>query len=39
MRFRPARRAGIPVRQQVLQQFRFKIVPSSSVAGRAATPG
>jgi TonB family protein len=29
MRFRPARRAGKPVRQLVQQQFRFQIVPQS----------
>lgn len=34
MRFRPARRAGKPVRQFVAQQFRFSIVPASQVADR-----
>ncbi len=34
MRFRPARRAGKAVRQQVQQQFRFKIIPASEVARR-----
>ena len=38
MRFRPARRGGSAVRQQVLQQFRFKIVPPSSFAKRPAEP-
>ena len=32
MRFRPARRAGKTVRQQVQQQFRFRIAPASQVA-------
>jgi hypothetical protein len=36
MRFRPARRGGTVVRQQVLQQFRFKIVPPSSLAKQPA---
>jgi TonB family protein len=31
MRFRPARRGGKTVRQQVEQQFRFRIVPASQV--------
>jgi TonB family protein len=32
MRFRPAKRAGKTVRQQVQQQFRFRIMPASQVA-------
>ena len=32
MLFRPARRAGKAVRQQVQQQFRFQIMPASQVA-------
>ena len=32
MRFRPAKRAGKTVRQQVQQQFRFRIIPASEVA-------
>ncbi len=32
MRFRPAKRAGKTVRQQVQQQFRFRIIPASQVA-------
>jgi TonB family protein len=32
MRFRPARRAGKAVRQQVQQQFRFRIMPASQLA-------
>jgi TonB family protein len=32
MRFRPAKRAGKTVRQQVQQQFRFRIMPPSQVA-------
>jgi outer membrane biosynthesis protein TonB len=39
MRFRPARRGGSAVRQQVLQQFRFQIVPPSSLAKQPAAPG
>ena len=39
MRFRPARRGGKAVRQQVLQQFRFKIVPPSSYAKQPEVPG
>ena len=39
MRFRPARRGGTPVRQQVLQQFRFKIVPAPTLARQPAEPG
>jgi TonB family protein len=31
MRFRPAKRAGKIVRQQVEQQFRFRIVPASQL--------
>ena len=32
MRFRPAKRAGKPVRQLVQQRFRFQILPSSEAA-------
>jgi TonB family protein len=32
MRFRPAKRGGKTVRQQVQQQFRFQILPASQVA-------
>jgi len=32
MRFRPARRAGKPVRQLVEQKFRFRIIPPSDMA-------
>jgi TonB family protein len=32
MRFRPAKRAGMTVRQLVRQQFRFRIMPASQVA-------
>jgi hypothetical protein len=32
MRFRPARRAGKPVRQLVEQRFRFRIAPPTTVA-------
>jgi hypothetical protein len=39
MRFRPAQRRGRPVRQQVLQQFRFKIVPGPGSDRRAMAPG
>jgi TonB family protein len=39
MRFRPARRGGKVVRQQVLQQFRFQILPSSSYARQPGAPG
>lgn len=39
MRFRPARRGGRSVRQQVLQQFRFKIVPAASYARQPEMPG
>ncbi len=34
MLFRPARRAGKPVRQLVEQKFRFKIVPASGMQAR-----
>ncbi|HYC31731.1 MAG TPA: energy transducer TonB [Gemmatimonadales bacterium] len=39
MRFRPARRNGSAVRQRVLQQFRFKIVPPSILAKQPPQPG
>ncbi len=32
MRFRPAKRAGMPVRQLVSQRFRFRIMPASQAA-------
>jgi TonB family protein len=34
MRFRPAKRAGKPVRQLVEQKFRFKLVPPSELVER-----
>ena len=37
MRFRPATRAGRPVRQQVEQQFRFRIRPSMELPGTTAS--
>jgi TonB family protein len=36
MRFRPAKRAGKSVRQQVQQQFRFQIAPEPQVAHQAS---
>ncbi|MEP6687415.1 MAG: energy transducer TonB [Gemmatimonadales bacterium] len=36
MRFRPAKRAGKPVRQLVQQRFRFKIAPPSQTASQAS---
>ena len=36
MRFRPAKRAGKPVRQRVEQKFRFRIAPISTAADRTS---
>jgi hypothetical protein len=36
MRFRPARRAGKPVRQLVGQQFRFQVAPTSQLADQVS---
>ncbi len=38
MLFRPARRAGKPVRQLVQQQFRFRILPADQIARQLSAP-
>ncbi len=38
MRFRPAMRAGRPVRQVVEQRFRFQVLPAGEIARQVLTP-